>query len=114
MSESARLAETDHLVRKDSLVKKEYIKNKENPMKPDGFKQFWEAYPKKKNKAQAQRAFKAQKINGELPDIIAHIKKQCESTDWRKERGQFIPYPSTYLNNRKWEEIEETTDSEPF
>ena len=30
--------------------------------------------------------------------------KRSKSTDWTKDNGQFIPYPTTYLNQRRWED----------
>ena len=83
-------------------------------MKPDGFAEFWKAYPRKVNKAQALRSFKAQKVNGNLQEIIDDVELRCKQDDWMKENGQYIPYPSTYLNNRKWEEEKPEVNSEPF
>ncbi len=79
---------------------------------PDGFARFWQAYPKKVNKAQALKAFKGQKINGEIVDILKDIENRRASLDWTKDGGQYVPYPSTYLTNRKWEEAQESVN--PF
>lgn len=79
---------------------------------PDGFASFWSAYPKKVNKAQAMKAFKAQRINGELPEILTDLEHRRVSPDWVKDNGQFIPNPGTYLTNRKWEET--TVDADPY
>jgi uncharacterized protein YdaU (DUF1376 family) len=69
-----------------------------------GFASFWSAYPKKTAKPAALKAFRAKKINGELPQILADIAAKCDSADWQKENGQYIPNPATYLNNRRWED----------
>jgi hypothetical protein len=78
---------------------------------PDGFEAFWEKYPKKTAKPAALKAFKAQKVNGELPAILADITRKAASSDWQKEGGQFIPNPATYLNQRRWEDL--TADAAP-
>lgn len=70
----------------------------------EGFDQFWSVYPKKVSKPAALKAFKAAKINGHLPEVIADIEAKKESEGWKKNGGQYIPNPSTYLNNRKWED----------
>lgn len=75
----------------------------------DGFALFWDAYPKKVAKPAAVKAFKAAKINGHLPEVLKDIESKSESAEWKKEKGQFIPYPATYLNERRWEDCTTTT-----
>ena len=76
---------------------------------------FWEAYPRKKSRGQAEKAWL--KVNPSLyPTLMASLEKHKQSADWLKEGGQFIPYPATWLNAKGWEdEIEEnpveTSDS---
>ena len=66
------------------------------------FDRFWEAYPKKKNKETARRAFK--KLKGvSIDTLLAAIEQQKKSKDWLKEGGQYIPYPATWLNAGGWE-----------
>lgn len=33
--------------------------------------------------------------------------------DWLKDNGQYIPYPSTWLNQRRWED-EDIQESKPM
>lgn len=69
------------------------------------FALFWKAYPKRKSKGQAERAFK--KINPDevlLATMLAAIEVGKKSADWLKDDGQFIPYPATWLNARGWED----------
>ncbi|OYY20903.1 MAG: hypothetical protein B7Y69_09300 [Sphingobacteriia bacterium 35-40-8] len=70
----------------------------------DGFEEFWEAYPSKKAKPAALKAFKTAKINGNLPLVLAHIGVMASSEGWTKNGGQFVPMPATYLNQRRWED----------
>ena len=71
----------------------------------DGFATFWEQYPKKVAKPQALKSWKKIKPAGQvLADLLAGLKKQKASADWLKDGGQFIPYPTTWLNGRRWED----------
>ena len=70
----------------------------------DSFELFWKAYPKKRAKPTAEKAFKSAKINGNLPDVLKDIESRMDSAEWKKDEGQFIPYPATYLNQRRWED----------
>lgn len=72
------------------------------------FNKFWLAYPKKEAKPAAFKSFKTQKINGILSEVLADIEKRKRSESWQSDGGKFIPYPATYLNNRRWEAPETT------
>lgn len=77
------------------------------------FDRFWKAYPKRKSKGRAERAFK--KINPDEPLLammIATIERAKTSEDWIKEGGQYIPYPEKWLNGRSWED--EPTEVHPL
>ena len=71
----------------------------------EDFPRFWDAYPKKAGKALAEKAWA--KANGTKPpienllEILARFK---QSHEWGKDGGQFIPYPATWLNQRRWED----------
>lgn len=72
--------------------------------KPDsGFETFWQAYPKKTGKGAAQKSFLRIKPNEKLLEMmIAAIASARESEQWKKEGGQFIPFPATWLNQGRW------------
>lgn len=70
-----------------------------------GFASFWSVYPKKAAKPAAEKAFKSAKINGHLPEVLKDIESRSLSDDWTKNKGQFIPNPATYLNQRRWEDV---------
>jgi hypothetical protein len=80
----------------------------------EGFDEFWRTYPKKVGKPAAQKAFKAAKINGHLPEVLDDIEKKITSDTWTKGGGQFIPNPATYLNQRRWEDEVLLPDSSVF
>ena len=95
-----------------------YIRNnskeKNNtPIAPSGgtsesdmlFDRFWALYPRKANKKAARRAWDKLK-----PDLLlcsqmsVALKAQMRSEQWTRDGGQYIPYPSTWINGRRWED----------
>jgi hypothetical protein len=78
------------------------------------FELFWQSYPKKIGKLAAQKAFKKLK-NIPIENILKAIENQKQSEQWKKENGQFIPNPATWINQGRWEDVimdKETTDKE--
>lgn len=93
--------------KKDKESKKE--KEETPPLPPTGFESFWSAYPKKKSKTDAVKAWEKLKPDCELVAIILQKVAQAKtSQEWRKADGQYIPYPATYLNGKRWEDESET------
>ena len=71
----------------------------------NGFSEFWDAYPKKRKKQEALKAWKKQ--NGKRPPIetiLAKISELKKSYDWNKQDGQFIPYPASWINAGGWDD----------
>lgn len=50
----------------------------------------------------AEKAWQKAKINGHTDDVIAAVEAQKQSEQWRKERGQFIPNPATWITQGRW------------
>ena len=72
------------------------------------FETFWKAYPKKKSKLQALRTWeKLAKIRPPIEELLAAIARARKSDSWAKAGGQYIPYPSTWLNDGGWMDEEE-------
>lgn len=70
-----------------------------------GFDVFWNEYPKKVDKQNALKAWKKLKPDEAMLDkIISAIRSWKDSEQWNKENGQYIPYPATWLNKRRWED----------
>ncbi len=85
-----------------SKVKESKVKNT-TPNKE--FEVFYQEYPKKKARVEAEKAFKRLSPSSAVfEEIIAGVKKAKLSKDWQKDGGQFIPLPATYLNQRRWED----------
>lgn len=81
-------------------------KNKEQESEQENmFARFWSAYPRKESKPAARRAFEKLKPDEALLNtMLTAIEKQKGSAQWQENGGQFIPHPSTWLNNNRWED----------
>lgn len=74
----------------------------------DMFSKFWAAYPKKKSKGDAEKAWKTIKPdNTLLTQMLKTIEDAKKSAAWKKDGGQWIPYPGTWLRAKGWaDEVE--------
>lgn len=83
----------------------------------DLFLEFWTIYPPRKGvrngKAPSKKSWA--KIKDKTLETFNAILKSVEylktTDDWKKEQGQFLPMPQTFLNQQRWE-IEFTDDME--
>lgn len=88
-------------------------KNRNRKQVDAGFAKFWDAYPKKVGKGDAEKSWsKLQQPAEALERILNALAWQRASEQWTKSSGQFIPNPATYLNQRRWED-ERTTPNLP-
>lgn len=75
------------------------------------FDKFWKAYPKRKDKKRAYKVFMKIKPDNELlQQMLDCIEREKKSLDWLKDNGQYIPYPSSWLNGERWND-EDITDT---
>lgn len=89
----------------DSDNPKYKYKQKNKDIYTGAFNTFWEAYPKKTKKAVALKAFQKLKPSDQLLKTIMDSLEKFKRTDqWQKNDGQFIPDPSTWLNQHRWED----------
>jgi uncharacterized protein YdaU (DUF1376 family) len=79
------------------------------------FQEFWKAYPKKIGKPKAESAFMRETKKAGVADLIlADVKRRLASDEqWLRDGGQFIPHPTTYLNNHRWEDQVDTVEADP-
>jgi hypothetical protein len=70
------------------------------------FAEFWAAYPRKVGKRNAERAWASAAKRGmpPLPELLAKLEALKASPQWRKDGGQFIPHPATWLNRDGWDD----------
>lgn len=96
------------------INQKQERKNDKNDKKQrkvyiSSFDSFWNVYPKKKAKQDAQKAWDKLKPDDTLADtIIASVLRLSATNDWLKNNGQFIPFPATFLNGKRWEDEAQT------
>jgi len=80
---------------------KEKRKKKEKSAYSASFLSFWAAYPKKKEKDAAWRAWQKAVKKAEPKTIIDAVEKHKSSTEWQ---SGYIKYPATWLNKGCWDD----------
>ena len=73
---------------------------------PSRFLEFWESYPKnprKVAKSSCQAKWKSKNYDAIADTIISHVKTMAQSEQWKKENGNYVPMPMTYLNRESWD-----------
>lgn len=70
---------------------------------PLGFDRFWQAYPNRTHRLDAEKAWRAL---DPAPDLVDQIVAAVEA--WKTHRQwadrQFVPHPATWLRRRLWED----------
>jgi uncharacterized protein YdaU (DUF1376 family) len=75
------------------------------PAPPDGFADFWAAYPRKVARKAAAEAWARLAPDEALRGrILAAVEAQKRSPGWLKDGGQYVPHPATWLNKHRWED----------
>lgn len=67
---------------------------------PEGFAEFWEAYPKKVAKGAARKAFKAASKKAKPSVLIAALSAYNFGPETK-----FLPHPATWLNGEYWLDV---------
>ncbi|WP_270369362.1 MarR family transcriptional regulator [Megamonas funiformis] len=107
---------SSNIIKQDTKNKAIKKQNKElNELQEKQFDKFWQAYPKKVSKKEAQKSWN--KINPSL-ELFEKILKALEivkqTGQWNTDNGKFIPYPATWLNQERWtDEIKMMQDIKP-
>ena len=69
------------------------------------FSKFWAAYPNKKSKGAAEKAWQSLKPSEQLEaEIHSGLERAKTSPQWTRNDGQFIPHPATWLRAKGWED----------
>lgn len=80
------------------------VKNERNNISIAQFEEFWKAYPKKRSKENCLKWYlKNKPSEEEQKQILLAIAFFKNDKQWKDE--QYIPYPSTFLNQKRWEDI---------
>lgn len=71
----------------------------------EDFLSFWKEYPKKVGKGDAFNKWKKAKLTrADKEDILTALSWQKKSDRWSDSKGRYIPNPSTYISQRRWED----------
>lgn len=88
---------------KNLKAPKEVVKRDKSTEKEEMFNTFWKAYPKKVGKKGAYKSFC--KLPKEVwPKLVPAVETQKQSRQWQKDDGQYIPNPTTWLNQGRWDD----------
>mgnify|MGYP001619531286 CR=1 FL=1 len=69
----------------------------------DSFEIFWTYYPRKVSKQKALESWIRVSPSDELcQKIMKSLEDATKTPQWKKDDGQFIPYPATWLNQDRW------------
>ena len=71
---------------------------------PEGFVRWWAVYPKKVGKMAALAAWRKHKAEPMADQIIKATRRQSKSDAWAADGGQYIPHPTTWLNQGRWDD----------
>lgn len=67
------------------------------------FGDFWKSYPRKQAKVEAEKAWK--QIGGErFPYMLGAIERARTTDDWRRNNGQYVPLPASYLRGKRFDD----------
>lgn len=96
---------------KTAEVKRREVK-RSKALEQTAFARFWAAYPKRKNKGQAEKAFASIGPDEQLLNLMLEAIERVKDThEWTKEGRKYTPYPASWLNAKGWEdEIEPARD----
>lgn len=89
-------------VNSNSLTVKETKRTRKKYEDTPEFITFWEAYPVHANKVGARQEFA--KIDAPLEVLLESIDMWKRTDQWKKDGGQYIPYPAKWLKERRWED----------
>ncbi len=77
----------------------------------DRFNRFWAAYPRKVGKAAAEKVFKKlHPSEALLQKMFKTIEAEKKTLQWQRDNGQYIPHPTTWLNQGRWDDEVQSAD----
>lgn len=104
----------------DSTSTRSEVKLKEDKLKEDKvskdsmlthFEKFWAEYPNKTSKKKASekwlnlfKALTTAEADKLFSEVIVGLERAKKSSQWQKDNGQYIPHPTTWLNQERWKD----------
>jgi len=94
---------------KKQTIQKEKIKHScasddaRSKIEQSRFEDFWKVYPRKRNKDRAKKIWASEKLDKIAEMIITDVEnRSLNDSQWQEP--DYILYPSTYLQNKRWED----------
>lgn len=79
--------------------------NEDNVYTDHRFAFFWNEYPKKVGKGDAWKSWQRLKISDTMArSIVLSVRQHRKTEQWQREHGRYIPNPSTFLNQRRFDD----------
>jgi hypothetical protein len=76
------------------------------------FSSFWSLYPRKQSKQEALRNYLKLKPNTDMQNrILQALHEQIASDQWTRDEGRFIPLPSTWLHQQRFNDEVATSNA---
>jgi hypothetical protein len=69
-----------------------------------GFENFWTLYPRKEKKKRVAKIWAQNNLATIADKILAALQTRLD-TEWRSKDLKFIPFPDTYLNQERWDDV---------
>lgn len=105
---SGEIQAQDKTKTRQNKTRQDETETKQDNLTEQHFSAFWEAYPKKQAREDAKKAFlEIAPDESTFDAILAAIERQKGRKEWQKNGGQFIPLPASWLNAKRWEDVEE-------
>jgi len=79
------------------------LQGKKLQNKSNGFDEFWALYPNKQQKKNAKTSWNKIPMDDALfIKIIKAVESKVGDDSWQKDGGKWIPMPTTWLNQERW------------
>ncbi|WP_375173384.1 hypothetical protein [Pseudooceanicola sp.] len=73
----------------------------------EGFREFWEAYPRKVGPEPAKRNYKRALKIADAATILAGAKRYAEKVRRDRTETRWIPHPKTWLDDKGWKDFDQ-------
>jgi len=102
-----RTPKKERVSKKDKNTKS----NSKNTMTDEHFDEFWEQYPRKVGKQKCKNKFLRLSVD-KFDKIMSALEEQKDTDQWKRNDGQFVPHPTTWINQGRWEDDPEAYNYE--
>jgi hypothetical protein len=83
-------------------IKNKRLKIKDQLVESEEFSRFWKVYPKKVAKLDAIKAWNQHNLDSKADVVISAVLSQKNLPSWKKDGGQFVPHPASWIRGGRW------------